>query len=92
MRSHRVGHDCSDFAAAAAVAQCVWLFYNPMDLPGSLSMGILQARLLEWVAMPSFRASSQHRDHTQVSPMAGRLLTEPPGKPKDTEVGSLSLL
>ena len=32
-----------------------------------LSMGILQARILEWVAMPSSRRSSQSRDPTQVS-------------------------
>ena len=40
-----------------------------------LSMGILQARTLEWVAMPSSRVSSQPRDRTQVSRIAGRLLT-----------------
>ena len=33
----------------------------------SLLMGILQARILEWVAMPSSRGSSQPRDRTQVS-------------------------
>ena len=32
-----------------------------------LSMGILQARILEWVAMPSSRGSSQPRGQTQVS-------------------------
>ena len=32
-----------------------------------LSVGILQARILKWVAMPSSRASSQPRDRTQVS-------------------------
>ena len=32
-----------------------------------LSMGILQARILEWVAIPSSRGSSQPRDRTQVS-------------------------
>ena len=31
-------------------------------------MGILQERILEWVAMPSSRGSSQPRDWTQVSP------------------------
>ena len=36
-----------------------------------LSMGILQARILEWVVMPSSRASSQPRDQTQVSRIAG---------------------
>ena len=42
---------------------------NPMDCspPGSSVHGILQARILEWVAMPSTRGSSQPRDWTQVS-------------------------
>ena len=34
-------------------------------------MGIIQARILEWVAMPSSRGSSQLRDYTQVSHIAG---------------------
>ena len=38
-------------------------------------MGILQARILEWVAMPSSRGSPQPRDQTQVSRIAGRLFT-----------------
>ena len=37
-----------------------------------LSMGILQGRILGWVAMPSSRRSSQPRDQTQVSHIAGR--------------------
>ena len=41
----------------------------------SLSMGIFQARILEWVAMPSSRGSSQPRDQTQVSHVAGRFFT-----------------
>ena len=40
-----------------------------------LSMRILQARILEWVAMPSSRGSSQSRDQTQVSLIAGRFFT-----------------
>ena len=36
-----------------------------------LSMRILQARILEWVVMPSSRGSSQPRDGTQVSCIAG---------------------
>ena len=36
-------------------------------LPGSFVPGILQARILEWVAMPSSRGSSQPRDRTQIS-------------------------
>ena len=56
-------------------------------------MEILQARILEWVAFPFSRGSSQPRDQTQVSHIAGRFFTaEPQGKPKKTGVGSLSLL
>ena len=40
-----------------------------------LSMGILQARILEFVAMPSSRVSSQPRDPTQVSCIAGGFFT-----------------
>ena len=46
-----------------------------------LSMGILQARMLKWVAMPSSWGSSQQRDRTQVSHIAGTFFNEPPGKP-----------
>ena len=37
--------------------------------------GILQARILEWVAFPFSRESSQPRDFTQVSRIAGRFFT-----------------
>ena len=37
--------------------------------------GILQARILEWVAFPFSRGSFQSRDRTQVSCIAGRLFT-----------------
>ena len=37
-----------------------------------LSMGILQARILEWVVMPSSRGSSQPRDRTYVSCIASK--------------------
>ena len=50
---------------------------NPMDcsLPGSSVHGILQAGILEWIAMPSSRESSQPKDWTWVSCIAGRLFT-----------------
>ena len=55
--------------------------------------GILQDRILEWVAFPFSRGSSQPRDQTQVSHIAGDSLSlEPQGKSKNTGVGSLSLL
>ena len=38
-------------------------------------MGILQARIVEWVAIPSSRGSSQPRDQTQVSGIIGRFFT-----------------
>ena len=37
--------------------------------------GILQARRLEWVVIPFSRRSSQPRDQTQVSRIAGRFST-----------------
>ena len=40
-----------------------------------LSMAILQARILEWVAMPFSRGSSWPRDWTQVSNIAERFFT-----------------
>ena len=44
--------------------------------------GLLQARILEWVAIPFSRGSSQPRDRTQVSRIAvDSLSAEPPGKP-----------
>ena len=55
--------------------------------------GILQARILEWVAVPFSRESSQPRDWTQVSRIAGGFFTSwAQGKPKNTGVGNLSLL
>ena len=42
---------------------------DPMDCspPGSSVHGILHARILEWVAMPSSRGSSRPRDQTRIS-------------------------
>ena len=55
--------------------------------------GILQARILEWVAFPFSRGSSQPADQP-LSPKfkVVSLPAEPQGKPKNTGVGSLSLL
>ena len=68
---------------------------SPMDcsLPGSSVYGILWARILERVAIPISRGSSQPRDRTQVSTLqADSFPSEPPGKPMNAGVGSLSLL
>ena len=45
------------------------------SLPGSSVRGILQARILEWVAIPFSRGYSQPRDQTRVSCIAGRFFT-----------------
>ena len=47
---------------------------NPMDCspPGFSLHGILQARILEWVAIPFSRGSSRPRDQTQFSCIAGK--------------------
>ena len=59
-----------------AIQSCLTIC-NPMDgsLPGSSVHGILQARVLEWVAMPFSRGASQPRDQTWVSCIAGRFFT-----------------
>ena len=50
-------------------------------LPDNSVHGILQARILEWVAVPFSRGSSQPRDRTKVSCTVGKFFTtEPPGK------------
>ena len=68
-----------------SVASTCPTFCDPVDCspPGSSVHGVLQARILWWVALP--RGSSQPRDQTPifyVSCFAGRFFTtEPPGKP-----------
>ena len=52
-------------------------------------MGILQARILEWVAMPSSKGSAQSRNQTQVSCI---YCLSHQREPKNTGAGSLSLL
>ena len=53
----------------AEVAQSCQTLCDPMDcnLPGSSVHGILQARILYWIAMPSSRGSSWLRDRTRIS-------------------------
>ena len=59
------------------------------SLPGSPVHGILQARKLEWVPIPFSRGSSQPRDLTCISCVAGKEFPDSsPGRP-DEEVLSL---
>ena len=59
-----------------ATQSCLTLCY-PMNCspPGSSVHGILQARILEWVAISFAMGSSQTRDWTWVSRIAGRFFT-----------------
>ena len=59
------------------VAQSYLTLCNLVDCssPGFSVHGILQARILEWVAIPSSRGFSQARDRTQVSHIAGGFFT-----------------
>ena len=71
------------FNVKVLVAQSCPTLCDTMDCsPSGFSVhGILQARILEWVTMPFWRGSSQSRDWTWVSGIAGKLSSEPPGKP-----------
>ena len=51
------------------VTQLSLTLYNPMDYAVH---EILQARIMEWIAISFSRGSSQPRDQTQVSRIAGR--------------------
>ena len=60
-----------------SVAQLCPTLCDPTDCspPGSPDHGVLQARVLEWAAMPFSRASSQPRDRTWVSRTIGSFFT-----------------
>ena len=72
-------HVC--WVAQLCPALCNLMYYSP---PGSSVHGILQARILGWVAVSFSRGSSQPRDQTQASSVsctAGRFFTTaPPGE------------
>ena len=59
----------TQFGVHAKLLQSCLTLCDPLTVArqAPLSMGILQARILEWVAMPSSRGSSQARDRTRVS-------------------------
>ena len=59
------------------VTQLCLMLSDPMNCspPGSSVHGILQAGILEWVAMLSSSGSSQPRDQTWVFCIAGRFFT-----------------
>ena len=79
---------------ANSLQSCLTLC-DPMHCspPDSSVHGVLQARILEWVAMPASRGfPNPWIKPRSPAVQADSLLSEPPGKPKNTGVGSLSLL
>ena len=75
-----LSHNLNACVHAKSLQSCLSLC-DPMDCswPGSSVHGILQARILEWVAVPSSRESYQLRDQTCISlclpALTGRLFT-----------------
>ena len=85
------------YEQCVSVPQLCLTLCDPKDysLPGSSVHVIFQARVLEWVAIPFSRVSIPPDPGIEPrSPILKEdsLLSEPPGKPKNTGVGSLSLL
>ena len=82
-----------------SLAQSCLILCNTMDCSpsGSSVHGILQARILAWVAIPFSRGSSQAGDWTQVSCTAGRFFTiwaiavMPPAQEQRQHMGEASL-
>ena len=68
---------CMKVKSESEVSQSCRTLCNPMDCspPGSSVHGILQARVLEWVAIPFSKGSSQPSNQTQVSCIAGGFFT-----------------
>ena len=64
----------NDLLSESEVAQLCLTLWDPVDCspPGSSVHGILQARILEWVAISFSKGSSRPRDWTRVSHIAGR--------------------
>ena len=63
------GEELAIISAVLSHFSRIWLLATPLTgaHQAPLSMGFLQARILGWVAMPSFMESSKTRDRTWVS-------------------------
>ena len=74
LRCNKDPYPIFESESESEVTQSCPTLCDPVDcsLPGSSVHGILQARILEWVAIAFSRGSSQPRDWTWVSRIAGR--------------------
>ena len=66
----RISHQ--EVKVKVKVIQSCPTLWDPLDYT---VQGILQARILEWVAIPFSRGSSQSRDRTHISHIAGGFFT-----------------
>ena len=76
------------------LTQSCLTLYDPMDCspPGSSVHGILQARILEWVAISFSRWSARPRERTCISCIGSRFsTTESPGKPTHLQYADAEL-
>ena len=79
---------CPSLATEWKLLSHIWLFVTPWTVHG-----ILQAKILEWVAFPFSRDLPNPRiESRSLALQADSLPAEPQGKPKNTGMGSLSLL
>ena len=83
---------CVCVCVCVLVAQSCPTLCDPINCspPGSSVLGISQTRILEWVAFPFSRRSSQPRERTQVSHIAGRIFTV--WVAKEAHINPLNLL
>ena len=63
------GWNLNQIIHACSVAQSCWVLWDSMDCspPVSSVHGVFQARILDWVAMPSSRGSSRRRYQSPIS-------------------------
>ena len=83
------------YAYVLSCFNCVQLFVTPWTAAcrAPLSMGILQARILKWVAMPPSRGlPNPELEPRSPALQTDSLLPKPPGKARNTGVGCLALL
>ena len=84
------------YVCVSVVQSCLTLFLTPWtvcSLPRSSVHGVFQTRILDWVAFPFSKGSSQPGINSRSPTLqADSLPAEQPGKPRNTGVGSHSLL